>query len=1094
MNKICKKTYESMQKKLINEKKNIKNNKAITLVALIITIIILLILAGVAINFTIGPNGIFNKSKKSVEKYEMEEAKEKIEISIQDLIMEKTQNGEDFPTLGEVVNKLMEEKIIIGIDTENQSEDIAVGEGGDITGDSVIVITEKKFLAKITLKENWQYEVEMLGKYRTEAENDTINPTVQAKYDQATKMLEISVQDEESGIAEITVERKVSDENNSNTSTSLVKTFTYEEKYTTKEEKLKVVAPYQKYLKEINVTAKDKGGNQASYPITGLNIFGDEYVITTETELQQLATEVNNGKNCLGLTIQLGNDIDLSKIENFTPIGETNNSSKSFKGSFNGNGYTISNMTINRDEYYTGLFGYVNTGASIENVRIKDCNITGNKTHVGGLVGYNNGGKISKVVVSGKIDNKFIATNSGAYVGGLIGYSGNEGTIDNCYSQVNITTEGRYIGGLVGYLNSGTITNCYSIGKVTGSSNIGGLVGGSGGTITNSYWTKETSGVEKSSYGESVLLSALTQKEFYQDKWDFNSVWEIEEGKTTPYLKGMGDAEEIKTALEGYEIMKGIGTASNPYQITNVKQLSLINYELEEHYVLEKDVNLEKIENFTPIGNNSNKFTGSFNGKGHTISNLKINRDENYTGLFGYVNTGASIENVRIKDCSITGNGRYVGGLVGYNYAGKISKVAVSGKIDNNYDGSDYAYVGGLIGYSGNEGTIDNCYSQVQVEAQRTRIGGLVGYLSSGTITNCYSIGKVTGSSSVGGLVGSSGGTITNSYWTKDTSGVEKNSYGETALLSALTQREFYQDKWDFNSVWEIEEGKTTPYLKGMGDSEEIKTALKEYEIMKGLGTESSPYQITNGKQLVLMNYELGSHYELVNDINLENEGITNFTPIGNNSNKFTGSFNGKGHTINKLQINRDENYTGLFGYVVTGASIENVRIKDCSITGNKQYVGGLVGYNTGGIISKVAVSGKIDNDYSAGDGYVGGLIGYNGSGGTIDNCYSQVQVEAQGTRIGGLVGYLYSGTITNCYSTGIVTGSSSVGGLVGARSSGTVTSSYWDTQTSEIQATTSTAKGVGKTTEDMKKQETYEGWDFSIIWKIENGNYPELR
>ncbi len=1075
--------------------KSIKNNKAITLVALIITIIILLILAGVAINFAVGSNGIFNKSKKSVEKYEMEEAKEKIEISIQDLIMEKTQNGEDFPTLGEVVNKLMEEKIIIGIDTENQSEDIAVGEGGDITGDSVIVITEKKFLAKITLKENWQYEVEMLGKYRTEAENDTINPTVQAKYDQATKMLEISVQDEESGIAEITVERKVSDENNSNTSTSLVKTFTYEEKYTTKEEKLKVVAPYQKYLKEINIIAKDKGGNPSRYQINDLNILGTEYVITTETELQQLATEVNSGKNCSGLTIELGNDIDLGKIENFVPIGINNNSKNRFSGKFNGNGYTIINLKINREENYTGLFGYVNTGASIENIKIKDCSITtGNGRYVGGLVGYNAGEKISKVAVSGKIENGY--SDGSANVGGLIGYNNNAGTIENCYSQLQIEGKGRCIGGLVGYSEGGTITNSYSIGKVTGgNSNVGGLVGYLyTGTITDSYWTKDTSGVEKSNYGESVLLSALTQREFYQNKWDFNSVWEIEEGKTTPYLKGMGEPEEIKTALEGYEIMKGIGTKEKPYQITNGKQLGLMNYELGVYYELANDINLEQIENWTPIGNNSNKFTGNFNGKGHTISNLKINRNENYTGLFGYVDTGASIESVRIKDCSMTtGNGRYVGGLVGYNYGGKISKVAVSGKIENGYsDGS--ANVGGLIGYNNNAGTIENCYSQLQIEGKGRCIGGLVGYSEGGTITNSYSIGKVTGgSSNVGGLVGYLyTGTITNSYWTKETSGLEKSSNGETALLSALTQKEFYQNKWDFNSVWEIEEGKTTPYLKGMGEPEEIKTVLKEYEIMKGIGTKENPYQITNGKQLGLMNYELGSHYELVNDINLENEGITNFTPIGNNSNKFTGSFNGKGHTISKLQINREENYTGLFGYVDTGASIENVRIKDCSITaGNGRYIGGLGGYNAGGKISKVAVSGKIENGYSDGSANVGGLIGYDNAG-TIENCYSQVQVEGKGRCIGGLVGYSEGGTITNSYSIGKVTGgSSNVGGLVGGKNSGTITNSYWDTQTSEI---TTGSYGAGLSTNDMKKRETYVGWDFNSIWKIENNNYPELR
>ena len=135
----------------------IKNNKAITLIALIITIIILLIIAGVAISFTIGEDGIFEKSKKGAEKYEMAEAKEQIELAIQGLVMEKTQNGEDFPTLREIVDKLYEDKIIISDDLTDED-----GEGNEES--TVTVTTTKHYLAEITLNGNWQYEVEILGK------------------------------------------------------------------------------------------------------------------------------------------------------------------------------------------------------------------------------------------------------------------------------------------------------------------------------------------------------------------------------------------------------------------------------------------------------------------------------------------------------------------------------------------------------------------------------------------------------------------------------------------------------------------------------------------------------------------------------------------------------------------------------------------------------------------------------------------------------------------------------------------------------------------------------------------------------------------
>ena len=122
----------------------IKNNKAITLIALIITIIILLIIAGVAISFTIGENGIFDKSKKSAEKYEMAEAKEQIELAIQGLVMEKIQKGEGFPTLEEIEKKLYDDDIITASEIEE---------------DTLTVTTKKGYIVEITRKANYRSRV-----------------------------------------------------------------------------------------------------------------------------------------------------------------------------------------------------------------------------------------------------------------------------------------------------------------------------------------------------------------------------------------------------------------------------------------------------------------------------------------------------------------------------------------------------------------------------------------------------------------------------------------------------------------------------------------------------------------------------------------------------------------------------------------------------------------------------------------------------------------------------------------------------------------------------------------------------------------------
>jgi hypothetical protein len=144
---------------------------------------------------------------------------------------------------------------------------------------------------------------------------------------------------------------------------------------------------------------------------------------------------------------------------------------------------------------------------------------------------------------------------------------------------------------------------------------------------------------------------------------------------------------------------------------------------------------------------------------------------------------------------------------------------------------------------------------------------------------------------------------------------------------------------------------------------------------------------------------------------------------------------------------------------------------------------------------------GQIATSYSsgivAGVGWVGGLVGLNDEG-SITNCYSTAIVT--GDRCGGLVGLMDGGSITSNYSTGSVSGSENVGGLVGG-SHHWVNECFWDIQTS---GQTTSAIGVGLTTADMQTANTYleAGWDFvdetengtEDIWWIDEGNdYPKL-
>ena len=213
----------------------------------------------------------------------------------------------------------------------------------------------------------------------------------------------------------------------------------------------------------------------------------------------------------------------------------------------------------------------------------------------------------------------------------------------------------------------------------------------------------------------------------------------------------------------------GSGTPGNPYIITTVEELQAMKDNLSGYYALGNDINASATSGwnsgagFIPIGTDTNQFTGSFDGQGYKIINLRINRPStNYVGLFGYVGSGGAVENVGLENENIKGNLR-VGGLVGFNDRGTVSNSYSTGSVSGSGD-----YAGGLVGI--NYGTVSNSYSTGSVSGDYI-VGGLVGYNLYGTVSRSYSTGSVSGDNIVGGLVGESYGTVFNSYSTGSVSG-----------------------------------------------------------------------------------------------------------------------------------------------------------------------------------------------------------------------------------------------------------------------------------------------------------------------------------
>ena len=195
-------------------------------------------------------------------------------------------------------------------------------------------------------------------------------------------------------------------------------------------------------------------------------------------------------------------------------------------------------------------------------------------------------------------------------------------------------------------------------------------------------------------------------------------------------------------------------------------------------------------------------------------------------------------------------------------------------------------------------------------------------------------------------------------------------------------------------------------------------------------------------RQIGTDGYPLSGSYLLTADIDLGGSGGSPWTPIGTSSTHFTGTFNGGGNTISGLYIdNTNSDYQGLFGYVGTGGTVQNLTVSG-TVSGDL-YVGGVVGYNAG-TVENCANTSDVTGTGSGTSTYAGGVVGYN-NGGTVTNCYNTGSVTGRGihTYVGGIVGINYA-TLTHCYNTGSVSGNNQVGGVAGSNSpSATLTHCY---------------------------------------------------
>ena len=229
-------------------------------------------------------------------------------------------------------------------------------------------------------------------------------------------------------------------------------------------------------------------------------------------------------------------------------------------------------------------------------------------------------------------------------------------------------------------------------------------------------------------------------------------------GEEYTYTVSLAAAEDPGYTIEG----DGSYTVTTADGLKNVAKL--VNEEGKTDINITLDTDLTLTGDWTPIGDNNNQYTGTFDGGDHTITGLTVTGSNEYAGLFGRINDAGKVKNVVLKSVQITSDNSsgYVGGVAGWSY-GKIENCSVSGSVSGSGSSSD---VGGVVGYQMG-GSITGCSSSATVKGTQ-RAGGMAGVTNSGaSLTGCYATGDVTVENDgtdtyfAGGVVGSNGSSCT---------------------------------------------------------------------------------------------------------------------------------------------------------------------------------------------------------------------------------------------------------------------------------------------------------------------------------------------
>lgn len=837
--------------------------------------------------------------------------------------------------------------------------------------------------------------------------------------------------------------------------------------------------------------------NYESYGLTADHI--GYYAISTTKELLWFASLVNGTLSDVSQNQSANaviiNDIDMADYTNFTPIGGTpglyynaDGTDKGFLGVLDGNRHIIKNLTITGSDTAQLTYGVVGTlSGTVKNLGIENLKFTvGSKDcRAGGVVGQIlSGGSVTDCYV---VNSTITATGK---VGGGIAGCNYGGTVSNCHTY-NLTITATRSGGIVGDNRGdvdendrkGTIENCYTdaltiendqrtgnIDNCTASVSASDFASGKityllNGNSSNGVWKQIT---KTDSYpkftGKTVYTYSDCTGTVYYSNENKTEIEHLE--NVNGFCKGCGKYEEPLRNSDGYyeidnagklywfaSVVNGTltGVGQNRYAKAKLTANITVNpgtFDENGNYVA-KDK--ETVRAWTPIGNENNQYAGVFNGNGKTVSGLFFNDNtSDYVGLFGVIDSTANVQTV---------------GIINSYFCGK-----------NN--------VGGIAGKT--EGKISNCFNAATVNGTSC-VGGITGAILplasitiSGTVLSSYNIGKISGSSDIGAIIGDtdSSTTVSNCYYldTCGAAGIGTPKTADNFKSGAVT--------WELNGqsadgVWKQtlgENGDTHPNFTGKSvyaakctdgyTNTEVSASGHSYDngFCTACGTyepailnADNYYEISNAGQLywyaglvngtlASVNQNIAANGKLTANITVNpgtfdkdgnytaknGESIRTWTPIGNSSSRYNGVFDGKNtdggnYAVSGLYFS-DENtrYVGFFGYINSKGNVKNVNLFNSYFKG-KQEVGGIAGINDTGTITNCSNSASVVSANSC----AGGIVGI--SSGKTEICANTGNISAK-YHAGGIVGEnRTNANVSNCYNSGTVYASLNItGGIVG--------------------------------------------------------------